>query len=246
MKLATKQILFFTLVLSLIFNLESQAFSSRILQSEDPGTGDQTLPPNSLAPTDYYTVYYEFAPAGNITIAIQFNKPDQFFGLGLGTQMFGADIWAFQVINGKVEVHDYHGIGEQMPVLDTSSGGQDNLQVLGSKVTPTSTFIKFTRALDTGDINDKVIKSGPTDFIWSTANGSPTLTYHGPTKGTLNVVLVETPVSDPSDPSGGETEIGENEGEFGESEIGQLESEAELPTGELLNLEQEVMSVILP
>jgi len=239
-----KNITTFALAFLFTFFLKSQAPSPRILQSEDQGSGDLTLPPNSFAPTDYYTVYYELAPPGNITFAIQFDKPDQFFGLGLGTNMFGADIWAFQIIDGKVIVHDYHGIGMQMPVLDTSTGGQDNLQVLGSKVTSTSTFIKFTRALDTGDTQfDKVIQAGPTDFIWSTANGSPTITYHGPNRGTLNVNLVETPVSPP-----GETELGESsEEEALLSEEGLLNEEAEGGINELEDLDVgENLSVILP
>jgi hypothetical protein len=159
--------------------------------------------------------------------------------------MLGADIWAFQIIDGKVVVHDFHGIGEQMPVLDDSTGGQDNIQVLGSKVTSTSTFIKFTRALDTGDKNfDKVIQAGPTDFIWSTANGSPVATYHGPNRGTLNVNLVEPPVSTPGET---ETESGESEEEAFLSEEGQLNEEADGGINELEDLDAgENISVILP
>jgi len=155
------------------------------------GANDLTLPPHEFSPTSYYHVFYEFSPPGFITIAIQFNKPHQYFGLGLGTGMIGADIWAFQIINGKLVANDYHGVGFQTPVLDTASGGKNNLEILGTKVTATSSFVKFSRALNTGDKFDKVIKKGKTSFIWATKPGSPTLVYHGqPNCGSLTVNLV--------------------------------------------------------
>jgi len=155
------------------------------------GANDLTLPAHSFSPTSYFHVYYEFSPPGSITIAIQFNKPHQYFALGLGSQMLGADIWAFQIINGKIVVNDYHGIGHSTPVLDSNNAGKNNLKVLGTKVTSTTSFVKFTRPLNTGDTkNDKAIKQGATSFIWATGAGSPTLGYHGPTRGGLTVNLI--------------------------------------------------------
>jgi len=119
------------------------------------------------------------------------NKADQFFGLGLGPHMLGADIWAFQVINGKIVANDYHGVGHTTPALDTKNGGKSNIQILGTKVTSNSSFVKFTRALNTNDTkNDNVIKKGNTSFIWATRAGSPTLGYHGSNRGSLTVNLM--------------------------------------------------------
>ncbi len=172
-----KLILVFTLLFIFILTCQS--------------AGDTTLPKNKFSQTSYFKVFYEFAPAGFITVAIQFNKPHQYFALGLGTGMVGADIWAFQIINGKVLAGDYHGVGFVTPVLDTKSGGKNNLVVLGTKVTATSSFVKFRRALNTGDKNDKVIKKGRTSFIWASRPGSSTLVYHGRGGcGSLSVNLV--------------------------------------------------------
>ncbi len=152
---------------------------------------DLTLPAHSFSPTSYFHVYYEFTPAGSITFAIQFNKPHQYFSIGLGSSMTGSDIWVFQVINGKIVAGDYHGIGDTTPALDSKNGGKNDLKILGTKVTSTSSFVKFSRALNTGDSkNDKVIKKGKTSFIWATESGSPTLGYHGPSRGSLSVNLV--------------------------------------------------------
>jgi len=155
------------------------------------GANDLTLPAHSFSPTSYFHVYYEFSPPGSITFAIQFNKPHQYFSIGLGSRMLGADIWVFQVISGKIVAGDYHGIGDTTPVLDSKNGGKNDLKILGTKVTSTSSFVRWSRPLNTGDTkNDKVIKKGLTSFIWATETGSPTLGYHGPSRGSLKVNLV--------------------------------------------------------
>ena len=187
---------------------------------------DLSLPPNSFSPTNIFHVFYEFSPPGNITIAIQFDVPNQYFGLGLGTGMVGADIWEFEFINGKFTVSDTHGVGFTQPVLDTASGGQNNLQVLGTNLTSTGSFVKFTRALNTNDTqNDKVIQPGMTDFIWATVPGSPVTAFHGPNCGWLQVNLVATPPVS----SAGETELGMSEEEALVSEEGQVGENSEMP-----------------
>jgi len=180
-----------TLILFILFFVSQPSYgdSSRLLQSQI--SGDTALPANMFNINGLWDVHYEFLPVGNITIAIKFNTPNQFFGLGLGTQMAGADIWVFQIENGQVTASDRHGVGHIEPAIDVSSGGKEDLQVLGYEVNPAYSLIKFTRLLDTGDINDRVIQPGLTDFIYATAVGSPVIAYHGPTRGTLQVELVD-------------------------------------------------------
>jgi len=112
------------------------------------GAQDLSLPPNEFSPTSYFHVYYEFSPPGSITFAIQFNKPHQYFSLGLGTSMTGSDIWVFNVVGGKVVALDYKGVGDTTPALDTAHGGKNNLVVIGQKVTSSGSFVKFTRLLN--------------------------------------------------------------------------------------------------
>jgi len=184
----TSKITLILLIFSITFISFSDADSSRILQSQI--SGDTSLPIDMFTIENLFEVHYEFLPPGSITFAIKFNAPNQFFALGLGTQMAGADIWAFQVQDGQVTASDRRGIGHVEPLPDTQSGGTENLQVLGYEVNPAYSLIKFTRLLDTGDSNDNIIQPGLTNFIYATAVGSPTITYHGPTKGSLVVDLI--------------------------------------------------------
>lgn len=155
-------------------------------------SGDVSLPSNTFKIQNWIDVYYEFAPEGNITMALRLNAANEFFGFGWGTSMSGSDIWVFNIVNNEVQASDRTGVGHQEPLLDTALGGTDNLQVLGYELTSSYTLVKVTRALNTGDTFDAVIQPGPTDIIWATAVGSPTVTYHMDTKGTMNVDLVST------------------------------------------------------
>ncbi len=218
-----KKFLFASILL--LFLLGTQAYPSftkpRLLQETTSTSGDITFPANSFTIEDYFEVYYEFAPEGNITFAIKFNAGDQFFALGLGTQMMGADIWIFQIENSELVAGDYLGVGHTTPTQDTVN----NLEILGYEIAADYTIVKFTRALDTGDSSDVAISLGATNFIWATASGSPTLGYHQSNRGTLQVDLVETVTGGESESEGeGTSEEGssnnetEGEGEFSEED----------------------------
>jgi len=164
-----------------------QSFYKRFLQ----GTGDISLPPNSFSIGALFDVYYEFSPQESITMAIKFKVPNQYFSVGLGTSMFGSDIWVFDIINSEIQATDCVGIGHTVPPLDTDQGGQNNLQVLGFEITPSYSLIKFTRPLNTHDPNDQVISPGPTNIIWATGPAT-NMVYHGAARGAITVDLVKS------------------------------------------------------
>ena len=123
-------------------------------------------------------------------MAIKFNVPDQYFAIGFGSSMSGSDIWVFEIVDSAISASDRVGIGYTTPPLDTAQGGEDNLEVLGYEITSSYSLVKVTRALDTGDSNDAVISPGSTTLIWATAS-SPTLAYHGTSRGVTTVDFEE-------------------------------------------------------
>jgi len=137
-------------------------------------------------------------------MAIKFNVPDQYFAIGFGSSMSGSDIWVFEIVNSAISASDRVGIGYTTPPLDTAQGGEDNLQVLGYEITSSYSLVKITRVLDTGDSNDAVISPGSTTLIWATAS-SPTLAYHGTSRGVTTVDFEEGTTSGSTVYGSGET-----------------------------------------
>ena len=122
-----------------------KGFYKRFLQ----GTNDISLPANSFTIGSLFDVYYEFSPKDSITFAIKFNQPNQYFSIGLGTSMFGSDIWVFDIVGSEVQASDCVGTGHTTPPLDTDQGGQNNLKVLGSEVTSTYSLVNHLIVSDT-------------------------------------------------------------------------------------------------
>jgi len=143
--------------------------------------GDLRKPKRSFTIDNHFKVWYEInTKAGTFTAVIECYHPRVWFGLGLGTRMLGADITVLQIRGNTVDVSDRRGPNHAMPQTDVSLGGKNDVTRLGYEVTDSKTTVKIRRRLNTGDTTagDKVIKAGPTDFIWAYGSG-PDLAYHG-------------------------------------------------------------------
>ena len=170
----------------LILSLVTARTPGRMLQS----TGDTTLPSNSFTISDLFEIYFEFDNT-DITMAIQCNKPGQYFSIGFGSEMMmGSDMWVFQIQDNAITAGDYLGVGHRPPSLDTTAGGTNDLVLLGYEINSAYSLVKVKRALDTGDSNDVPIHQGTMDLIYATG-AKPTMTYHGPTRGALKAPLIQ-------------------------------------------------------
>jgi ferredoxin-NADP reductase len=101
-----------------------------------------------------------------ITLTLEFDGTG-WFSMGIGSGMADADIWMMRHTNGLGEIVDTSSSGYVMPSQD----GSQDLTLIESKEEGGKTTITFSRALDTGDGDDKVINRGATDtpviFAWS-------------------------------------------------------------------------------
>ena len=173
----------FTACLLLIsgLNLAQARPPGRILQS----TGDITLPPNSFTISDLFEIYFEFDNA-DIIMAIRCDKPGQYFSIGFGSElMMGSDMWVFQIENNAITAGDYMGVGHRPPNLDS----KNDLVVLGYEINSAYSLVKVKRALDTGDSDDVPIYQGTMDLVYATG-ASPTMRFHGPSRGAIKAPLV--------------------------------------------------------
>jgi len=125
-----------------------------------------------------------------ITVAIKFHIPGEFFAIGWGAPtMIGADVWAFEFINGIVQVSDRKAIGHFEPPHDTDLGGTSDVEMLGYEIAETYTLVKVRRKLDTGDAEDNLINVGSNEMCWAYHN-SLTVEFHEQDKGVLTSTLI--------------------------------------------------------
>ncbi|CAL8072291.1 unnamed protein product [Orchesella dallaii] len=102
------------------------------------------------------------------------------FGIGPNATMTGADLFIGGV-NGTetapiIYGDDYHGIGNQMPVLDTINQAWNVTS--GSQANGTTT-LKITRSLDTGDNTEDIkIENNANMFVLWSIGASDNLEHH--------------------------------------------------------------------
>eukprot|EP01124_Arcella_intermedia_P022833 TRINITY_DN3494_c0_g1_i1.p1 TRINITY_DN3494_c0_g1~~TRINITY_DN3494_c0_g1_i1.p1 ORF type:complete len:669 (+),score=134.10 TRINITY_DN3494_c0_g1_i1:90-2096(+) len=111
-------------------------------------------------------------------------------GIGFSPEdkkMMNADMIIISGQGSHLGVADYWSVDTSKPSLDsyqdvqTISVGRDGQGVWG----------EFSRKLDTGDDEDKVIGSGPMDVIWAYGH-SYDIEYHGPHRGLVTLDLMTT------------------------------------------------------
>jgi len=181
-------LLLFSLFATLYFfgsrNKASHRPKGRILQS----SGDISLPSSSFIIKDYFNIYFDI-DSTDITMLIQCTTPGRYFSIGFGTKMAGSDMWVFTLNNGQIVAEDYYGTGDFTPPKDTSSGGTNDLTVLGYEITSSYSLVKVKRALHTGDRYDHTLSETYTDLIFATGP-SHSLVDHGPTRGHVYAPLI--------------------------------------------------------
>ena len=90
--------------------------------------------------------------------------------------MSDADMIIVEINSGNLEISDYFSTGYQAPKLDTSSGGNQDIELLGQEISGDMKIIKFKRKFITGDTKDKNITPKVTmDLLWSKGS-TPKLT----------------------------------------------------------------------
>ncbi|GFR80888.1 DBH-like monooxygenase protein 1 [Elysia marginata] len=110
--------------------------------------------------------------------------------------MKSSDVIIGWVKDGQVHFADRHAEGHFLPAKDSSQdwsllSGQENGQY---------TVLKVARKLDTCDDQDVPIMPGTTRVIFAYSPNDPasddTISYHGSTRGTKSVLLLDPPTSD--------------------------------------------------
>ena len=109
---------------------------------------------------------------------IQFSISSGFFALRFGSGMIDSDIIAFEPNNNVITVADRYANQHGLPKQDITFGGTNDVVVLGYDMSGGVSKVKFSRKLDTGDPNDKVIVNGTNDIIFAYHDASKLLTYH--------------------------------------------------------------------
>lgn len=93
--------------------------------------------------------------------------------------MVGADIIIAEFSNGVASVKDYWAETFAKPVLDTSLGGTNDVELVSGSEVDGVTSVQFRRKLETGDSYDRAIRtSGATPVIFAWHSTEDTLQYH--------------------------------------------------------------------
>ncbi|CAD8098235.1 unnamed protein product [Paramecium primaurelia] len=127
----------------------------------------------------HFDFYFEFSEdKKEVIMFIEIDKIS-YFSLGLGKSMSDADLWVFEVYDNVITVNDSYCVKHGRPPTDISSGGTDDLQLLGYYYNQNGkTGVKFKRLVKTGDQYDKdLIEGEAVDFIWA----------HGKTEANITV-----------------------------------------------------------
>ncbi|XP_074647750.1 DBH-like monooxygenase protein 2 homolog [Tubulanus polymorphus] len=114
------------------------------------------------------------------------------FGLSRNGGMKGADIVIGWVHDGRAYLHDMHGVGNEIPVLDDKT----NWILKGGKEENGFTQLTFYRQLDTCDDQDIKIETGAMKVIYSynekdPVGGVKSVLYHGTRNRGSNIVYFD-------------------------------------------------------
>jgi cytochrome b involved in lipid metabolism len=105
---------------------------------------------------------------------------DQWIGFGVGTSMAGGDMIICSTQSGSPACLDYYAPAHTNPVLDSSSGGSNDVILLSYSFTNGITKYTYRRPLSASDSYDRAIStssSSLTPIIFAVGQ-SPTLAYH--------------------------------------------------------------------
>ncbi|XP_074645948.1 DBH-like monooxygenase protein 1 homolog [Tubulanus polymorphus] len=116
------------------------------------------------------------------------------FGLSQSGAMKGSDIVIGWVTNGKAQLYDMHGIGNEIPLQDK----KDNWNLIEGNEENGNTQLTFSRNLDTCDEGEDIkIESGAIKIIFSFNNEDPidigNARYHGSNRGVRTLYLLDEP-----------------------------------------------------
>lgn len=105
-------------------------------------------------------------------------------GFGFGTGMTNTDMFVITPSGGSGTITDRYSTGRSTPGLDTTNDYTMTTVASGS-----TNIYTVTRNLNTGDLNDYVIKDGETKMIYAYGTGTA-LSYHGEGNyGTLKLTV---------------------------------------------------------
>ncbi|KRX06845.1 hypothetical protein PPERSA_11490 [Pseudocohnilembus persalinus] len=108
----------------------------------------------------------------NVGMILKWNFPDNdsinfmmeiqqssWMAVGIGTSMNDGDVFVVQINDDEtIDLSDRHMVGHQPPQIDDVN----DLNLLGYSVSDSKTKVKFSRALNTGDTQDKVLVKNET------------------------------------------------------------------------------------
>merc|ERR1711963_635306 len=121
-------------------------------------------------------------------------------GVSANGGMFPADVAVAWVdASGNPHLFDGYTTAHAQPSMDA----HQDLHLLSAKRDGDTLTVRFWRKLDTCDKDDRPIKEGTTKVIWSLSDTMPqnnsgalTMNYHGTTRGTKSLLLLDPPTDE--------------------------------------------------
>ncbi|CAD8105493.1 unnamed protein product [Paramecium primaurelia] len=180
------------LVLGLIQDI---ILGSKIFYYHDP-SNDIIKPRTHAKISESNTIidfYFEFSQdQKEVTMMIEIDKIS-YFSFGLGKSMSDADVWVFEIDKNVIIGTDSHCSKHQVPPTDVSSGGTNDIIILGYYYNENGkSGVKFKRKANTGDKYDKELKQQKgVDFIWAHGKNDQSLKVSSHGKGNFGYVKID-------------------------------------------------------
>ncbi|CAD8204518.1 unnamed protein product [Paramecium pentaurelia] len=180
------------LVLGLIQDI---ILGSKIFYYHDP-SNDIIKPRTHAKISESNTIidfYFEFSQdQKEVTMMIEIDKIS-YFSFGLGKSMSDADVWVFEIDKNVIIGTDSHCSKHQVPPTDVSSGGTNDIEILGYYYNENGkSGVKFKRKANTGDKYDKeLMQQKGVDFIWAHGKNDQSLKVSSHGKGNYGYVKID-------------------------------------------------------
>merc|ERR1711963_235564 len=147
-----------------------------------------------------YALHWAFNHEGIMFEAVVQTKGYLALGVSANGGMFPADVAvAFIDDHGTPYLIDGYTTAHQQPSQDA----HQDLHLLSAKRDGDMLTFRWWRKLETCDKDDRAIKEGTTKIIWSLSDSIPhndsghdTMAYHGTTRGTKSLLLLDPPTDE--------------------------------------------------
>ncbi|GFO17707.1 DBH-like monooxygenase protein 1 [Plakobranchus ocellatus] len=194
-------LVFVAMATSRVAGMISEAKFGVVPTISSPGATAKGPPPSESFPyedqlSDDYTLYWKF---NNTHITFEMVvRTNGWVGFGISPSgaMKSSDVIIGWVKDGQTHFADRHAEGHFLPAKDSS---QDWTLLMGQE-SGEYTVLKVSRPLETCDDSDRPILPGTTRVIFAQSPNDPpsddAVSYHGSTRGTKSLLLLDPPTSD--------------------------------------------------